>query len=154
MNAFEQALAENVEDGEDTVTVRSALDRVRALHAYDADADYCVVCSNHGDIQWPCRTIAVLEEQAGGAGKDTATGDESTRADFFQTGRTYSDGSIYTAPECLTLFRVEHVARHPEDGHRRAIGWMRSGTPGSKWHGNYQDSFTGWSETSEGGDAR
>ncbi|MGY5127329.1 hypothetical protein [Streptomyces nigrescens] len=39
----------------------AALDRVRALHEYIEDADYCDVCSNHGDIAWPCATIAALD---------------------------------------------------------------------------------------------
>lgn len=40
----------------------ATLTAVRALHERDPEADYCVVCSNHGDITWPCATIAVLDQ--------------------------------------------------------------------------------------------
>ncbi|MEU0624960.1 hypothetical protein ABZ329_29385 [Streptomyces rubiginosohelvolus] len=43
---------------------RDAIQRVRALHEKrDSDAGtgaYCDVCSNHGDISWPCTTIRAL----------------------------------------------------------------------------------------------
>ncbi|MEW1754122.1 hypothetical protein [Streptomyces angustmyceticus] len=39
----------------------SALDRVRALHQHNRDADYCDLCSNHGDVAWPCATLRALE---------------------------------------------------------------------------------------------
>jgi hypothetical protein len=72
-----------------------------------------------------------------------------TTPDFFQPGRTYvarHDG--YTAPELIVRFRVEHVTRHPDRGHLRAIGWSRTGEPGAKWHGDFRDEgeFDGWSE--------
>lgn len=39
----------------------AALNAVRALHQRQPDADYCDLCSNHGDITWPCPTIAALD---------------------------------------------------------------------------------------------
>lgn len=46
-------------------TSEASLTRVRALHermeGY-GDFDYCDVCSNHGDIRWPCATIRAIEE--------------------------------------------------------------------------------------------
>lgn len=44
----------------------AAIDRVRALHERregDDGSTYCDVCSNHGDVTWPCATIAALEGQ-------------------------------------------------------------------------------------------
>lgn len=38
------------------------LTAVRDLHERNPEADYCAVCSNHGDITWPCATIAVLDQ--------------------------------------------------------------------------------------------
>ncbi|MEW9521748.1 hypothetical protein [Streptomyces tubercidicus] len=46
---------------EELTGANSALDRVRALHQHNEDADYCDLCSNHGDITWPCSTIAALD---------------------------------------------------------------------------------------------
>lgn len=40
----------------------ATLTAVRALHERDPEADYCDVCSNHGDITWPCATIAALDQ--------------------------------------------------------------------------------------------
>jgi hypothetical protein len=40
---------------------RDAVQRVRELHQHQPDADYCDVCSNHGDIDWPCATIRALD---------------------------------------------------------------------------------------------
>ncbi|MFI7096748.1 hypothetical protein [Streptomyces lydicus] len=40
---------------------RAASDRARALHQRNEDAGYCDLCSNHGDITWPCATIAALD---------------------------------------------------------------------------------------------
>ncbi|WP_446458676.1 hypothetical protein [Streptomyces rochei] len=34
---------------------------VRDLHQRQPDADYCDLCSNHGDIDWPCATIRALD---------------------------------------------------------------------------------------------
>ncbi|MFF5670315.1 hypothetical protein ACFY8S_09285 [Streptomyces hygroscopicus] len=87
----------------------------------------------------------------------TVEGDEPDQpVDFFQPGRTYTDGTGFTAPEITTVFRVEHVTRHPVRGHRRAIGWSRTGEPGSLWHGDFRDEgeFEGWTEVTEGGDSR
>lgn len=77
--------------------------------------------------------------------------------DFFQPGHTYrSVHTPYTAPELIITFRVEHITRHPDRGHRRAIGWMRSGEPGAKWHGDFRDEheFRGWTDVTEGGERR
>ncbi|MEU5979419.1 hypothetical protein [Streptomyces sp. NPDC047315] len=81
--------------------------------------------------------------------------------DFFRTGHTYTDGDGYTAPELTTIFRVEHVTRHPDRGSRRAIGWARSGAPGASWHGFFrdEDQYDGWTNitdppaAAQGGDA-
>lgn len=82
---------------------------------------------------------------------DTAPNGETTQpADFFQAGRTYSHGQDgYKAPEQTLIFRVEHITRHPGKGHRRAIGWSRTGEPGARWHGDFRDEgeYTGWTET-------
>lgn len=42
---------------DEAARLRDALTAVRGVHARDEDADYCTVCSNHGDVQWPCRTV-------------------------------------------------------------------------------------------------
>ncbi|MCY0917036.1 hypothetical protein OS965_02445 [Streptomyces sp. H27-G5] len=67
---------------------------------------------------------------------------------FFQPGRTYTDSNGYTAPEITAYFHVEHVTRHPELGHLRAIGWVKSGLAPAKWHGSFLDEgeFGGWTE--------
>ena len=82
--------------------------------------------------------------------KATPVGATAT-PDFFQPGRTYTDGNGYTAPEVTNVFLVEHVTRHPDRGHRRAIGWMRTGEPGAKWHGDFRDEgeFDGWADVTE-----
>lgn len=49
------------------VAARSALDRVRAVHERiggPGDDAFCYVCSNHGDIEWPCRTVAAIDPPA------------------------------------------------------------------------------------------
>lgn len=77
-------------------------------------------------------------------------------SDFFQPGRTYTHGQNgYRAPEMTTIFRVEHVTRHPARGHLRAIGWSRTGEPGAPWHGDFYDEgeFDGWVDIADGGDA-
>ena len=42
---------------------RAAFQRVRALHERidGAGGPYCDVCSNHGDIGWPCATLTALD---------------------------------------------------------------------------------------------
>lgn len=72
--------------------------------------------------------------------------------DFFQVGRTYTDGNGFRAPELTTLFMVEHVTRHPVRGHLRAIGWSKTGEPGATWHGDFRDDdeFHGWTDVTEG----
>lgn len=42
---------------------KAAIARARALHMYVEDAGYCDVCSNHGEVTWPCATIAALDGQ-------------------------------------------------------------------------------------------
>jgi len=85
-------------------------------------------------------------------GKSTATSGDATP--FFQPGHTYTDGDGYRAPELTTLFRVEHVTRHPDRGHLRAIGWSRTGEPDAKWHGDFRDEgeFDGWTDVTEAGE--
>lgn len=85
-----------------------------------------------------------------GLGKGTGTtgGEPTPAAGFFKAGRTYTDGTGYTAPELTTCFHVEHVTRHPASGQLRAIGWSRSLAPDARWHGDFrdEDEFTGWTE--------
>ncbi|WP_086860319.1 hypothetical protein [Streptomyces milbemycinicus] len=123
-------------------------------------------CGGAGMRRAPSGDALIVELQmwftdapaAGEAGKVTPTGAEVAQpADFFQPGRTYAHGQTgYRAPEMTTLFRVEHVTRHPDRGHLRAIGWSRAGEPGSLWHGDFRDEgeFNGWTEVTEGGDTR
>lgn len=40
--------------------------RIRMVHKkvrLTDDSFYCDLCSNHGDIQWPCRTIRAMENR-------------------------------------------------------------------------------------------
>jgi len=40
--------------------------RIRMVHRKIKLTDnswYCDLCSNHGDIQWPCRTIQAMENR-------------------------------------------------------------------------------------------
>lgn len=69
--------------------------------------------------------------------------------EFFKAGHTYGTGQNgFTAPELTDIFHVEHITRHPDRRTLRAIGWCRTGEPGSKWHGFAQDEDQrdGWSE--------
>uniref|UniRef100_UPI0030E0A33E hypothetical protein n=1 Tax=Streptomyces tubercidicus TaxID=47759 RepID=UPI0030E0A33E len=43
------------------VEAEASIGRARALHQHNEDASYCDVCSNHGDLAWPCATIAALD---------------------------------------------------------------------------------------------
>jgi len=99
------------------------------------------------------RTMAAhLRAEARRAGTEKATAAAATATpDFFQPGHTYSDGTGYTAPEITTYFRVEHVTRHPDRGHLRAIGWVRNGAPGAGWHGDFrdEDEFDGWTDVTD-----
>lgn len=79
-----------------------------------------------------------------------AEAEETATPDFFQPGRTYRSAHTgYTAPELILTFQVEHVTRHPDRGHLRAIGWMRTGEPDAMWHGDFrdEDEFDGWTDT-------
>ncbi|WP_327413189.1 hypothetical protein [Streptomyces sp. NBC_01233] len=73
------------------------------------------------------------------------------KPEFFEAGRTYTDGNGFRAPELTAFFHAEHITRHPERGHLRAIGWARSGATGATWHGNFLDEgdFAGWTELEE-----
>jgi hypothetical protein len=90
---------------------------------------------------------------AHGATEDAANpADAETAPDFFQPGHTYrSAHTPYTAPELITTFEVEHVTRHPDRGHLRAIGWSRTGEPGAGWHGDFYDQgeFNGWADVTK-----
>jgi hypothetical protein len=107
--------------------------------------------------QYLAAAVAVIERAGLAEEEATASSGETTQtADFFQPGHTYSHGQDgYKAPEQTLIFRVEHVTRHPDKGHRRAIGWSRTGEPGARWHGDFRDEgeFEGWTETTDGGDA-
>ncbi|MFB7592377.1 hypothetical protein [Streptomyces sp. NPDC056169] len=50
------AAEERAERAEATLTA------IRARHERNPEADYCALCSNHGDITWPCATMAVLDQ--------------------------------------------------------------------------------------------
>ncbi|WP_128378500.1 hypothetical protein [Streptomyces cavernae] len=77
--------------------------------------------------------------------------DNEQPATFFQRDRVYTNGTGFTAPEVTTYFRVEHVTRHPDRGHLRAIGWARTGEPGAGWHGDFrdEDEFTDWTDVTD-----
>ena len=49
------------EQRESAERAEAALNAVRALHQQQPDAGYCDMCSNHGDITWPCATIRALD---------------------------------------------------------------------------------------------
>lgn len=102
------------------------------------------------DMLAACRAQAEAEARAAQGTPHAAEAYPGELA-FFRPGRTYArQHSAYTAPEMIVQFRVEHVTRHPQGGHLRAIGWMRTGAPGATWHGYYQDRLTGWSEITGG----
>ncbi|MFD7661304.1 hypothetical protein [Streptomyces sp. NPDC059788] len=54
----------NQVDGYDEAlnTTNAAAARVRALHVRNEVAGYCNLCAEHGDIGWPCATIAALDK--------------------------------------------------------------------------------------------
>ncbi|WP_435279107.1 hypothetical protein [Streptomyces sp. 1222.5] len=102
------------------------------------------------------------------AGSDNATGGAGPMAcetkpsgeastDFFRAGRTYAyDASGFTAPECLTLFRVVAETTHPDTGQRVAFGWIRTAEdvawspyvePAEEWPAS-------WTEIPEGGEVQ
>jgi hypothetical protein len=63
VNVIQQGL-----DLDETVTIHPGrpgdAQAVRDLHERrdsDTGKDYCDVCSNHGDIDWPCATIRALD---------------------------------------------------------------------------------------------
>ncbi|MFF1716539.1 hypothetical protein [Streptomyces sp. NPDC058268] len=58
--------------------------------------------------------------------------DLKVTSEFFQPGRSYTNADGFTPHEHARFFDVEHVTRHPERGHLRAIGWMRTAAPGSR----------------------
>lgn len=49
---------------QELTSAQRAIARVRALHQLNERAGYCDVCSNHGDITWPCATIRALDGTA------------------------------------------------------------------------------------------
>ncbi|MEV6180138.1 hypothetical protein [Streptomyces sp. NPDC052015] len=105
------------------------------------------VAARKGDMN-EVQRLALDHAARDGDARDNA---KQGAADFFQPGHTYTDGNGYRAPEITTIFRVEHVTRHPDRGHLRAIGWAKTGEPGSKWHGDFRDEgeFGGWTELTE-----
>lgn len=53
---------------------------------------------------------------------------------LLQANRTYAyEAYGLTAPELVTVFRVEHITRHPQTGARTAFGWIRAGES-EEWH--------------------
>ncbi|NGO72982.1 hypothetical protein [Streptomyces boncukensis] len=117
---------------DDDVDVLRDVERVCATYRLAAEA-------NRGQLTAPGQADAEQEEPEDSDG-------------FFRPGRTYvyrQDG--YTAPELTAVFRVEHVTRHPARGTLRAIGWSRSGAPGSTWRGFFrdEDQADGWTEMTD-----
>lgn len=119
------------------------------MHLQSYGGTGCLLCPVvRGDSTWrhPFTPAGAPEEKDSADPAPTST----PQPEFFQPGRTYTQGNNgYRAPELIPLFRVEHVTRHPERGHLRAIGWMRTSNPGARWHGHFQDEdeFDGWTET-------
>jgi hypothetical protein len=112
--------------------------------------------AKHSDIDELRRTIAEFDTDESAAYAEAREKSSRPAADatpdFFQPGRTYrSAHTPYTAPELIITFRVEHVTRHPDRGHRRAIGWSRTGEPGATWHGDFRDEgeFGGWADVTD-----
>lgn len=99
------------------------------------------------------RAALILDERAEDAVEKASASAAPSTPDFFQPGHTYTDGNGYQAPEIVSYFLVEHVTRHPDRGHRRAVGWLRSGAPDSGWHGDFrdEDEYSGWTDVTEGG---
>lgn len=69
-DAWQQQAAENarLRDERDracdiAVALEQQVAAVVALHVHNADADYCEICADHGDIGWPCATIHALNPQ-------------------------------------------------------------------------------------------
>ena len=123
--------------------------------AYDGELDMARhlirtlrLAARQGDL------AAVQQALVNHAVDDANARDEAKKhaTNFFRPGRTYTDGTGYSAPEITTYFRVEHVARHPDREHLRAIGWSRTGEPGACWHGDFRDEgeFEGWTDVTEG----
>lgn len=129
---------------------------VRSKHRAEVLAEAADTIDRTPSISAAVHATAELRRMAasGQAGKDTREGESTQPAPhFFQPGRTYTDGNGYRAPELTAYFRVEHVTRHPDRGTLRAIGWMRNGTPGAGWHGDFrdEDQTEGWTEVTEDG---
>lgn len=129
------------------------------LHLFLGDLVAAAMGRWQSDPEVPDREVLAAVEKACAGWRTPGMGlrsDEDERAapDFFQVGHTYCDSNGYRAPELVTHFRVECVARHPERGTLRAIGWMRNGAPGARWRGNFQDEgeFAGWTDITEDGD--
>lgn len=120
-------------------------------------ADYIVACLREAASMYEDGARAFLAEHDAEVRAKTlneaATGQAPApegKPDFFQIGRTYTHGATpWRAPELIAVFRPEHVTVHPEHGFRRAIGWVRTGEPGAKWHGHFVDEaeFSDWTET-------
>lgn len=127
--------------------IAAAIDRNRAEHP-DSES----MMTRRLGMRAAERVVRGMREDAE---KSSPTEADATPA-FFEPGHTYTDGNGYRAPELTTIFRVEHVTRHPDRGHLRAIGWVRSGEPGAKWHGDFRDEgeFRGWTITTTGEDGR
>lgn len=143
------------ETDEDAAEYDQRLNDYRAEVLREAAEKLAAECAGPG---WHhpcnCRAAERLRRMADQAGTPAHAGAEpDPAADFFQPGRTYAYGQTgYRAPELTTLFRVEHVTRHPERGRLRAIGWARTGEPSSLWRGHFQDEgeFEGWAEVTSG----
>ncbi|HET6634405.1 MAG TPA: hypothetical protein VFH77_05190 [Streptomyces sp.] len=63
----DQDVVEAQRHNDATCEAAQALDRVRAVHERiggPGDDAFCYVCSNHGDIDWPCATVAAIAPPA------------------------------------------------------------------------------------------
>lgn len=134
-----------------TEVIHKAAGSVAEIHN-QCHRQVCAGCEVRRDILDVLRSVAdVIGEKATPAG--------ATATPFFQPEHTYrSRHDGYTAPELINTFRVEHVTRHPDRGHLRAIGWIRTGEPGTGWHGDFRDEseydVDGWTDITGGGETQ
>jgi hypothetical protein len=113
--------------------------------------------AKHSDMDELRRVIAehYADERAAYAEQpEKDTREDKSTPDFFQPGRTYAyqaDG--FTAPELITLFRVQSTTTHPATGTPYAFGWIRGGetTEWTPYAEPADDWPHAWTEVTEGG---
>jgi hypothetical protein len=125
-----------------------------ALASFPQAAQFSSLAHAHVRNQLADHLTGALHHDGWMRNEEKATPAGTTATPFFQPGHTYTDGNGFRAPELVNYFRVEHVTRHPDRGHLRAIGWLRSGAPNAGWHGDFrdEDEFDGWTDVTEAGD--